>query len=311
MGAEDVLGWRTTTLGNQTVLAQIRILESVREPEPEDEFAENVIEQVRVLDRTEAGVQVRIFRQARSGDWQLYDGPTLTGLPEITVVPFYAQRSGFFTGRPPLEDLADLNVAHWQSSSDQRNILHFARVPILHASGRDSEEGPIAISAGVATTSRDPQAKMEWVEHSGRAIEAGRQDLKDLEFQMQALGLQLLVASNETATGAALDAAKETSSLAMMADSLQDALEQAIGYMARYAGLDGDVTVTVNKDFGVSQMGAQEMQAMLMAVNTGNMSRETFLAEMARRGMLRPDLSPADEAERIADEGGALGDVGQ
>ena len=37
-------------------------------------------------------------------------------------------------------------------------------------------------------------------------------------------------------------------------------------------------------------MTAQEVTVMLTAVNTGNMSRETFLGEMSRRGMVRADL---------------------
>lgn len=34
-------------------------------------------------------------------------------------------------GKPPLIELAHLNVKHWQSQSDQDNILHVIRVPIL------------------------------------------------------------------------------------------------------------------------------------------------------------------------------------
>ena len=300
---EDVLGWKTEVVNNTTVLSQLRIMESVGEPDPKDEFNTIQIEQVRVLDRTEQGVQTRLYRKVKdqSGkeDWQLYEEPTFSDMMEITVIPFYANRTGFFTGEPLLDDLADVNIAHWQSQSDQRNILHFARVPILFGSGRQDEE-PMAISAGKMTTAIDPAADLKWVEHSGQAIGAGRQDLKDLEFQMETLGLQLLVSRSDSATGAALDAEKETSILGMTADQLQDALEQAMIWLAEYAGLDAAPTVTVNKEFTVGMMTAQEMAVLLQAVQSGNMSRETFLRELARRGMVAADLDPADEAERIA-----------
>ena len=191
-----------------------------------------------------------------------------------------------------------MNIAHWQSQSDQRNILHFARVPILFGSGRTDDE-PITISVGQMTTATAPEAKLQWVEHSGAAIGAGRQDLKDLEFQMETHGLQLLVARSESATGATLDAEKETSVLGMTADQLQDALEQALIWMARYGGIDAKPSVTVNKEFTVGMMTAQEMGVLLQAVQTGNMSRETFLRELARRGMVAADLDPDEEAERI------------
>lgn len=302
--AEDILGWQSQTIANATTLAQLRIMETAKEQDPDDEFTDVEIEQVRVLDRLENGVQVRIYRKTKADQWQLHEEPTLTGLTEITVVPFYANRAGFFAGEPMLDDLADINIAHWQSQSDQRNILHFARVPILHASGRNEDEASLSISAATAVTSSDPAAKLTWVEHSGAAIGAGRQDLKDLEFQMETFGLQLLTARDgaQSATGEALDAQKETSTLAMTADQLQDAIEMALQWMAEYGGLGGaSISVTVNKDFGVSMMTAQELNVMLQAVNSGNLSRATFLGEMARRGMVRGDLVPEEEIERIGD----------
>lgn len=302
---EDVLGWRAETIANVTTLTQIRIAEKVSETDPKDEFKEVSVDQIRVLDRTEGGVQTRLYRKAeRSKEWTLVSEPTTNAaIREITIVPFYANRTGFFTGEPMLDDLADINIAHWQSQSDQRNILHYARVPILFGAGMDAKSA-ITIGATEAVMASDAQAKLQWVEHSGAAIGAGRQDLKDLEFQMETFGLQLLTARTnaQSATGEALDANKETSQLAMTADALQDALEQALQWMGLYGGFDGNVEVSVNKDFGVSFMTAQEVTALLAAVKDGALSRETFVKELIRRGVLRSDLDADEEADRIAED---------
>lgn len=308
LSVEDVLGWKAETVNNVMTLTQIRIMEKIPVQDPEDEFEQKTVEQVRVLDRTDAGVMVRLYRKTDKEDWALTDEPYMTGLSDITVAPFYANRCGFFAGEPLLDDLADVNIAHWQSQSDQRNILHYARVPVLFASGVNADD-KITIAAGMVTTASDPTARMAWVEHSGQAIGAGRQDLKDLEFQMEAYGLQLLVTKpQQSATGEALDASKETSTLAMTADQLKDALEQAIGWMCAYGGL-GDVVpeVEVNKEFGVTTMTAQEATVLLQAVNTGNISKETFLKELVRRGMIDA-TDPADEIDRIDAEGGGMMD---
>ena len=304
---EDVLGWKTETYGNVLAFSQFRILETVSEPDPEDEFSQIDVQQVRVLDRTAEGVFVRIYRQDDKGDWSTHDEYS-TDAKEITVVPYYAMRTGFATGEPVLEDLADVNIAHWQSQSDQRNILHFARVPILHVSGRDEDEA-LKISAGTAAQSRNPDAKLSWVEHSGQAIGAGRTDLKDLEFQMEALGLQLLVSSNATATGSVLDNAKETSGLGMMADSLKDALEHAMGWMAFYGGLDEQsIAIVVNKDFGVVPLTAQEVTAMQKDVAMGYLSLEEYNEERKRRGVLRPDLDTQEDIDRVEASAPNLGE---
>ena len=310
LSVEDVLGWKAETVNNVMTLTQIRIMEKISETDPKDEFGQKEVQQVRVLDRKDTGVIVRLYRKSGKDEWAMIEKPYMTGLSEITVVPFYANRCGFFAGEPLLDDLADVNIAHWQSQSDQRNILHYARVPILFAAGINSED-KITVSASTASTASDPNAKLTGVEHSGAAIGAGRQDLKDLEFQMEAYGLQLLVTKpQQSATGEALDAAKETSTLSMTADQLQDALEQALGWMCVYGGL-GNVApeVEVNKEFGVTTMTAQEATVLLQAVNTGNISKETFIAEMVRRGMI-DTVNPADEIDRIGVEGGGMMDNG-
>lgn len=307
---QEVLGWKTSSVGSKTVLTQWRAMEVVEEQDPDDEFAVIPLDQVRVLTLEAGRVGVRLYRKAAKSDkWTLHD-EFQTDAPEITVIPFYAARTGFFAAEPPLQDLADKNLEHWQSASDQRSILHAARVPILHATGRDDDE-PLVVSASTATTSRDPQAKLEWVEHSGAAIGAGRDDLKDIEFQMQVLGLQLLVAGTETATGASLDAAKETAPLAMMADNLKDALEQALQWFTMYQGAEQEITVQINKDFGVSMLTPQEMAVMLTAVNTGQMPRRVFVEEMKRRGFLAEDTDTEaylDDLDTEAPEGLTLGD---
>lgn len=286
---EEVLGWKTKAVGSQIRLKQWRMMETIEVDDPADEFKTETVKQVRVLTLVEGRVNVRLYRQSTDkGDWSVFKEFD-TEATEITVAPFYANPKGFLKAEPPLEDLADKNLEHWLSASDQRNILHSARVPILHATGRTPEDGPLVISAGMATSSTDVNAKLEWVEHTGAAIEAGRNDLKDLEFQMQVLGLMLLVAGTETATGASLDAAKETAPLAMMADNLKDTLERCLGWFSMYQGDEAEFTVKVNKDFGVSLLTAQEFLAMLSAVNTGQMPRRVFIEEMKRRGFLAED----------------------
>ena len=120
---------------------------------------------------------------------------------------------------------------------------------------------------------------------------------------MQALGMQLLVSSHETATGAMLDSTKETSTLSMMADNLKDTLEQALKYMAFYAGEpEQNITVDVNKDFGIIPLTAQEVQVMQNDVQLGLLSKTAYYAERKRRGFLRPDLDTEADMDRIEQE---------
>lgn len=304
LSAEDILGWKAEAIDNVMTLTQLRMMERVERQDPDDEFSQSQVEQVRVIDRRDGSLLTRLFqREDKSDSWQVANEFT-TAIPEIPVAPVYLQRADFMTGEPPLDDLADVNVAHWQSQSDQRNALRFGRVPMLHATGRDHDDGDVVISSAVVNVSRATDARLEWVPYDTGPLQMGRQDLKDLEFQMETFGLQLLVQQHQqSATGEVLDAKKETSQLSMFADALKDGLERAFQFMSLYDGGDASIEVEVNDDFGASMMTAQEATVLLGAVNAGHLSRDTFLGELARRGMLAADLDVDEEAERLASAG--------
>lgn len=303
---ENLIGWKSTIIDGAEQLTQIRIREHVTiEDGP---YLEQSIEQIRVVSVTGTGLVWETYRQPsdalgkNSGVWAPHETGTIS-LPAIPLAPVYLNRSGFMTGKPPLADLAQLNVMHWQSSSDQRNILHVARVPILFGAGFDDKES-MTVGSNSMFRSNSTEAKLTYVEHQGAAINAGRDDLKDIETQMQTMGLQLLVPTpGQTATGEIRDNAKENSPLAAMARGLQDALEQALGFMAQFLNVaaDGDKaggSVVVNTDFGVSG-GTGDLQYLTQAVIGGKLDEETYLNELKRRGTLSDSVDVAVVLSRI------------
>jgi len=305
---ERLIGWQSTTMDGAEVLKQVRIFECVSEPD--GEFNEKKVEQIRVL---EPG-RWRIFRRGTStadtDTWLLFSEGK-TSLNKITITPFYANRTNFMTGSPPLAKLAELNVAHWQSQSDQRNILHIARVPILFGAGFSGED-KLVIGAGGMIRCSDVNAKLLYVEHSGAAIAAGDKDLENLENQMQAMGLQLLVSTpGQSATGEMRDDSKENAPLAMMARSLGDALEVSLGFMAEYMGIastddDAGGEVQVNEDFGIQAGANTDLQWLTNATTAGDISRETYWDELKRRNVLSDSFDPAVEKDRIASQAPTL-----
>lgn len=302
--ASQVLGWRSMTVGGVERLTQFRFAEVVTEDD--GEFGEKHVEQVRVFTRVGDVVNWAIYRPAGTTAWAKYEEGIVT-IGEIAVCPVYMNRTGFMQALPPLANLAEVNLAHWQSQSDQRNILHVARVPILFGAGFTETDDALEIGASRMTLGPEGST-LAYVEHSGAAIDAGRQDIKDLEDQMQMLGLELLIPrpSAETATGASIDHAKMNTPLAMMAKALQDALEQMLGFMALYEGLSRDSgggSLIVNTDFGVSLGSSADGATLTEAVKERIISRATWIREMKRRAVLSEDVDPDEEAQAALDEG--------
>jgi hypothetical protein len=296
--AEDLIGWKTEIIGGKETLTQVRIRERITEDDMTNPYQEKDVIQIRVL---EPG-RWYTFRSTEAERAYTPHAEGTTSLDFIPVAPVYINRMDFMLGSPPLEDLADLNVSHWQSQSDQRNILHVARVPILFGAGFD-ETATMVVGANTMARSADPNAKLTYVEHSGAAIGAGQKDLEQIELQMQAMGLQLLVPKpGQTATGEARDEAKETSTLSMMAQALQDGLEQALGFMAQFEGLGADAggSLLVNQDFGSVKVDGVELNVLMASTSGGLITHKTYLNELKRRGSLSEDIDVDAEIEALA-----------
>jgi hypothetical protein len=198
--------------------------------------------------------------------------------------------TGFMKARPPLIDLAWLNLAHWQSSSDQRHILHVARVPILFARALQVADGQMEIGPNRLVSADDPAADLRFVEHSGAAIAAGRQDLVDLEDRMAVLGLDMLrhQPGDVTATARAIDAAQTHATLSAIVQVLRDGMGGALEIMASMMDLpDGSAgSLVMNQQSPIRDGAAAEADLLLRARLAGEISQAAFLGEIERRGIL-------------------------
>ncbi len=196
--------------------------------------------------------------------------------------------------RPPLLDLAWLNLAHWQSASDQRHILHIARVPILFAKGIADGGAPLEIGPNRVIITDDPQADMKFIEHSGAAIAAGRQDLIDLEDKMMMMGLDMMTArqARPTATSQVIEQAHHQAIMGMVKNTAKDALTQMFNLMAAWQDIPATKAGTVVMPTPEKGMLRQQKDAeiLLAARKAGDVNKDEFLAEIERRGVLSPRL---------------------
>ena len=144
--ASQILGWRQEKIGGAWQLTQLRFMEMVEVPD--GEWGTKLVEQVRVL--SIGAWQTWRAAETDGGAFTLFE-EGVTTLRRIPFVPVQAGRIAFMVSRPPLIEVAHLNVSHWQSASDQQTILHVARVPILAAFGIEDEAWTLTVGASVAS----------------------------------------------------------------------------------------------------------------------------------------------------------------
>ena len=294
----QVLGWRFD--GGK--LMQVRYMESVEVAD--GDFGVKCVDQVRVL---EPG-SWRTYRKPENGGAWAQDDQGLTNLTYIPWVTFYTGRTGPMTAKPPLLELAHLNVKHWQSQSDQDNLLHVARVPLLFVF-TDNEEFQLTISSASATRMpKDGNAK--YVEHTGAAITAGRDSLNDLVDDMRMAGAKLLQKDKQavkTAAQANEEAAQELSPLARLAGQFADCIAQLLQILADYGSLGEGGHVEMRGNFDSDFAPEVSLPNLISMANSGKLSDQSLYSEMQRRGVISDELDWEAEKARIDEQGPALG----
>lgn len=252
---QRLIGWRQASDGS---VQRIRIRETIFSPQEEWDD-DSRVEQVRVIEPE----RYSLFRRSESATTEQWVAVQSGDAPDIvSVVPLYTGRTGFFTARSPVLDIAWLNLCHWQSYSDQRHIEHIIRVPILHGAGvRQEDVGGILEIGSDRMVLTGPDARLSYIEHSGEAANVGRKDIDDLEKKISELGAMILNRPPvmETATKTAIDSAESGASLASMVQSLQDSLNIAIWYMARMLGLSDGGQCVITADIPKATEAAENV----------------------------------------------------
>lgn len=302
---DQLIGWMAARQNGAWAIQQLRLMECIEEPV--GMFGTNEVKQIRVLEPGKWST----YRQNKDNaeQWDLYQEGT-TSLNFVPFVPVYGDRKGFMRGKSPLIEVAHMNVEHWQSASDQRTILHVARVPILTIIGIEDDNFTLTLGASAAVK-LPINGNMKYVEHTGAAILAGQADLDKLEERMRQAGAELLVIKPGvvTATQVSSENAVGMCALQRISAGLEDALDLALDYMAQWAGMGADAGghVSIFNHYASANQSDASAQIIVSAQTSGLISKETAISELKRRGTLASEVEADDEAEKIDAQGPDLG----
>jgi len=306
--ADQALNWRLDARG---VLQQITFEECSLEPD--GEYGETEVYRYRVL---------------KPGSWELYrkvkddkggfaiipDPDTPDGETSLDKIPLsicYGRYIAPLVSKPSLLDLAVVNVAHYNESSDYHIYLHICSRPAWWARNRD-KTGQNQVISPYTFIDVGTDGEVGVAETSGAALGAARTNLKDLEEYMGLLGLQMLnqQTPEKTATEERGDQVRELSELATAAQSLHDCIESALGFWAEYLGLPSGGSV----DLGVkSEQLIGDAAARVFLDSAGSIfSRATVRKILAKAyaEFIPEDFDSEAEQERLASEQADAPDIG-
>lgn len=308
--AANIINFRTRQVGSENKLELLCLAETAFEPNPENIFELVAKERVRVLEIADDVLTVRIYEKSASAKEESWGQigediqPKIKGAP-LDFIPFVffgAVSNNPVPTSPPLIDLADLNIKHWQVSTDYYHGLHYCALPTPWAAGF-GKDTTLYIGAQKAWVSDDPNAKCGYLEFTGAGLSAIEKALDRLEGQMAIMGARMLEEQKKAAEAAdtvRMRYSGDTATLSTIVTSVEQGMMKAIDYLGIWMGLsDATSEVHLNRDFVAQQLEATQITALLQSWQAGGISLDTFLYQLQVGEILAADVTIEDEKLRI------------
>ena len=249
-----------------------------------------------------------------AGSWMRIE-PSRSGTPEQRgwfveppLVPFYGERTGFHTGRPPLLAMSDLNHQHYQLKSNIDNMEYTATVPTLLQEG--GEDGA-SVQVGAHRLIHVPEgATLSWLEIVGNGVQHAKDSLRHLEEHIRLAGREPMVkkaTGSELATVRLLDEAQHLTLAQAWAVVWVDAVNRCLELTGAWMGIDNPGSVRIDESVLEALARPEGFEHVKELAALGILGPKTVIEEAKRYGVLDRDLD-VDEAldEMEAEEPPAL-----
>jgi hypothetical protein len=266
---------------------------------PLNEFGEEQVEEMRVI----YPGRYDLYTLGRSTETVSLDETGGYSLDEIPLVPIYSNRRDVLISQPPLLDIANLNITHYQRQADLIHALHIAAMPTLVLEGWDDTTGSATMGVNYAIAMQ-PGNKAYYVQADATSFDAQMQELQSLEGQMSTLGVTKLFGQKfvaESAEAKRIDQAQSNSVLSIISQELESCLNQAFAFAAQYVGIEPP-EIKIDRDFDYYRLIGQDISVLAQLNQMGKISDEMLL-EVLRRGEILPDDTNIEEAARQTAEG--------
>ena len=288
----NIYGWRLDREVNYGSLIQVRIAEKA--VVPSGEFGEQVFDQVRVIEPGKFSIYRKVSPKKdlinledtsyagnfdgpeNEKDYELVDSGEFS-LGEVPLVSVYSGKTDTLTSKPPLLDIAYLNLAHFQRQADLIHSLHVASQPMLVLEGWDDQTKDMSISVNYAMATQ-PGNKVYYVEPASSAFEAQTNEIQELQLQMATLGISTLSQQKfvaESADARRLDRVDTNSMLSMVSLELEQKLQKVFNLSANYLGIEPP-EVKISRDFDIERLIGQDITALTSLFDQKVIDREEF-----------------------------------
>lgn len=310
--AEQIINWRMERINNVMQPVMIALQEEILEYV--NEFESEEIEQIRVLLLREGVYMQEVYREIKNqrGDkeWVVVETivPTMRG-QTISAIPFICMNArGVYMSpeKPPMYDLATLNLSHYRTTADLEHGAHFTGLPTAVVSGytKENENDVFRIGSSSAWIFPDPSANAKYLEFTGQGLDTLRNIKKDKEDNLAILGARMLAPEkkqSEAADTVRMRHAGDGAILSAITNAVSQGLNKALQIIADWEGTQ-PATISLNEDYLDSPLNAQDLQALVQAWQQGAISDQTLFYNLKVGEVMDEYTTFEEEQARIANQ---------
>ena len=297
--AEQIINWAYTRIGSAYSLSRVVLCETIDERSDEDEFAETEVETYRVLDleidggeEVGSGYRVRVFKKDAADGWAEFSvsRPTMPDGQRLDFIPFTFVGSSDNTAsvdKPPLLDIASVNIGHYRNSADYEDALFMVGQPTPVIVGLDAQfieknKGQFVIGSRAA-----------WMLPTGSSADMleSKRDLAGLsnaiaakEGQMIQLGAKLIDGTKggvEAAETIRLRQSGEASVLGSVSENLSRGFTTALAWLSQWMGGTGeDFEFSANSDFFPARLSSADLKELVASWHGGVITYGTLFENL-------------------------------
>ena len=305
--AESIINWREQVINSVTTLVMVVLAEQV-EVIKEDGCASEWVTYHRVL-----FLQDNIYKQ------NLYDENddliAIEGEPDIIprnfngstldYIPFEfsgAENNDTTPDKPPLLDIAEINVGHYRNSADFEESCFLVGQPTLTMTGLTRAWVDDVLKDGVKMGSRTGLALP--VGADAKLLQASPNQMPDRgmelkENQLIKVGAKMITDSGgvETAEAAKIRFAGQSSKLSIIVSNTEKSLLRVLGWIGEFMGTQDENIIEINREFYEATVNPQ-----LLVANMQLMDRGVIGKSDVRLGMRKAGLIDADRTDEEIDQ---------
>lgn len=292
--AEEIRNWHVKRENGNTELKALILHEEFENQD--GYFGGDTEEQFRLLHINDDGnYEQQIWRRSADDDDSsgLYMHekvvPTMGGEP-LDGIPF------FFAGvtdttsqlqKPPLIDLAEVNLSHYRSEADLEHGAHFTALPTIYVIGGDPEEMEIQVGPESAIIQENEDAEVGMLEYEGKGLSELMKVLDRKLDMMADMGARMVMSREDAADATETIQLKQQGSnsiVANIADTCGMAFERALNLMSRWKSGgsvdDPEANVSLNTDLLPQTLSPKMLKQLLAALQQGRITKKTFFRNL-------------------------------